>query len=126
MDARRQQHRVDRLLQVVDRAQLDRRDGARERRVPGHQHHDRAGGQVAAGAEDLLALVPPVEHHVRDHRIEGLGAQEGDRGGRRAGQVDLESLPLEHGSEQFDRPDLVVDQKDVGAAVFDHRGIPWG
>jgi hypothetical protein len=100
----------DRLDQVVDRRQLERRDrGVVERR----DKDDRGRALEAAQHARQLEAVEPGHPHVEEHRVDPVAGAERDErllGRRRRLDMVDGGRRLEHAHEVRERGQLVVDR----------------
>ena len=101
---------VERLAQVVHRAELDRLDRGVDRRVAGHQDAWQSRSTVA----DRAQHVEPAD--VRHPQIDGgkivmALAELGERLGAVGAQCDVESCPFAHGSDELANGTVVIDDQ---------------
>ena len=101
---------VERLAQIVHRANLDRFDGGLDARESGHQHHLAAGIRLVDRTKHLQPI--QVRHPEIDHDEVGADAAAGrnTRGAGRAGH-DIEAGLLPEVTDGLEDRRLVVDDQ---------------
>jgi hypothetical protein len=103
------------LLEVVARAQLDRRGDGGGGRARGHEHHLHRHPGVADDPEHPR---PVEDRHVQveEHEVEGGAAELRERGGAVVRLLDLEAVGIERGLDGLPHGAAVVDDEDPAHA----------
>ncbi len=108
--------------QVLERAVLDRRGGARQIGLPGHQHH----GQIEIILTDRAEQLEPAHPRhldVTDHGIERALTEHCQRIRTRAGGADCRARRAERAHEHRQHLVVVIDQEDLGALISERVHI---
>ena len=126
LQERDEPHRVDRLLQVVARAELQRLDRACHRALAGDQHHRRRRLELAQ-LPDEIDPARTWQVQVGDDHVDRVPAKHLQRVLGRLGRHHLHAERRQHGAQQRYLVRLVVHEQNaarlsaaVAVGVFSH------
>ena len=119
VDARQQLARGDRPRNVFVRANVEAGDLVFRRRfLAGDQHHEHIG-QRGIGLDALAGFQAAQvrHHHIHQHQIEGLLAQQLQTARTARALGDREAFAAQQAHEQFEVRGIVVHHEDSGGLV---------